>query len=1000
MSNLETEQKTKRVRSQSIFRRIMHPLGVLAILDVLLLLIVLRTIGLLPQLNRNSIEIFQKHVDNRQSYLQAQMVGKWMRLGGISERISERTEALLRTSKLDWDQLDSSAAACTPILTGVMDDLISELYTKQVTGIYITFNTHDLEAEAAAGNWQEKTGIYIRDNDPLSASSERYADLLLECAPVSMVQSRNLSTDSSWTPRFKFSAEQPYGDWLMLPYTTASAANGKLSAEDCGYWGFRADADGNLALSYTIPLILSNGRVYGVLGVDMLPGYLSTQLPSTELDSSGVYALFCSEEIIQPGESIQGTLGFVSGRPADFHTGDALTLQPSEYGGFLIDRDGTEYEVALTPLSLYSRNAPFEQQHWYILGAAPSDHLLAFSNQVRWMLIAVLALMFLLGIACALVTGWHIASPVVALRKELAAAGTNEIPKLSRTGITEVDEFAEAITSLSRDVVDSSRRFLSIMEMSSIDLGGYELNEETGFLFVTDNFFQLFGLKDVSTAGMSVAEFQSRLAQIADTYPTEQAKNGSIYAVNGRYIHVQETRIDSRCIGVAEDVTIQILERKRIEHERDYDILTGLYNRRAFFRDAGRLLEKPEALGVAVVLMIDLDNLKLLNDTYGHEWGDHYIVAGARCIQSHVPSSSILARVSGDEFNLLLYGFESRQEAEQAVERLQKGFYEAGFQLPDGKIRPIGASGGVCFVGDDTMDLKLLVKHADFAMYLVKHGGKGFFGMFDPNLYHASEVEQAKHRAFKQAIREEKIYYVFQPIVDAHTGNIHAVEALMRVRDPAIANIGEFLRIARQEDMMDEIEHLTWKHSLSSFHRLLETGVLDSKTRIFVNSQVSQLLAPTEQQLLVERFGDIRENTVMEIVETDDYSVEFSNLRDREQNLFALEFALDDFGTGYNSEKNLLELMPRYVKLDMSLVRDVDKRSDRRMLIENLILFAHKKNMIVLAEGVETIDELRCLLSMGVDMLQGYLLARPSEQPNEINPAALEVIRAAQEAAV
>lgn len=1001
MSGAKTQENKNTIKNRSIFRRIVRPLIVLTILDAVLLIVVLRAVGVLSQLNQNSYDIFKKHVDNRQSYLQAQMVGKWMQLEDLSGHINECTASLLRSGRLELDQLDSKPSVCAPIISEVMDDLIAELYSKQVSGIFITFNTHDLQAEAAAGNWQEKTGIYIRDNDPLSASSERYADLLLECAPVSVVQSMNLSTDSRWEQRFKFSAQQPYGDWLVLPYTTAAASDGKLNAEDCGYWSIRQDAYGTNALSYTIPLILPDGRVYGILGVDMLPSYLSSQLPGTELDKNGVYAFFQSEQNVREDGSIQGTLRSVSSKSARFQTSGELTLQPSHYGGFRIEQDGTDYEVALTQLSLYSRNAPFEQQHWYVLGAVPSDSLFAFTNHVRWMLIITVVLMLMLGFGCALLASWHIARPVVSLRKEMGQASKERIPRLSLTGIREVDDFAEAIIDLSRDVVNSSRRFLSIMEMSSIDMGGYELDEQSGFLFVTDNFFQLFGMNDVSPAGMTVAEFRRRMAQIADTYPIEQTEGGSIFSVAGnRYIHVQETQADSRRIGVAEDVTIQVLERKRIEHERDYDILTGIYNRRAFYRDAGRLLEKPEALGVAIVVMIDLDNLKILNDTYGHEWGDRYIVAGARCIQEHVPASSVIARVSGDEFNLLLYGFGSRQAAADAVEQLQKGFNEACFLLPDGKVRPIGASGGVCFVGDDTADLKQLIKYADFAMYLVKHGRKGFFGMFDRNLYHASEIEQSKHRAFKQVVREEKIHYVFQPIVNAHTGAIHAVEALMRVQDPEIVNTEEFLRIARQENMLDEIEHLTWHHALAAFHRLIETGVVSHKTRVFVNSQVSQILSPAEQKLLIDRFGDIRENTVMEIVETDDYSVELTKLRDREQDLFALEFALDDFGTGYNNEKNLLELMPQYVKLDMTLVRDVEKHADRRKLIENLISFAHERNMAVLAEGIETPEELRCLLSLGVDMLQGFLLARPSDHPGEINPAALELIQEMQKSAV
>ncbi|MGM9604156.1 MAG: EAL domain-containing protein [Faecousia sp.] len=988
----------REAKSRSIFRRILRPLSLLAIADALLLIMVLQAAGVLRQLNQNSFDIFKKQVDNRQSYLQSQMTGRWMQLDEIASGINRRTQALLDTGKLDLDKLDSSGAECAGLILDVVEDLIYELYAKQVSGIFVAFNTHDLQADIESGSFQEKTGIYIRDNDPLSVASEKYADLLLECAPVSVVQSLALSTDSGWEQRFKFGPDRPYESWLVGPYTVAVESGGKLDASDCGLWSLRSDSEGKQALSYSVPLILSDGRVYGVLGVELLSGYLTSQMPTAELGDRGVYGFLMTTENSAGTKISGGTLCAVNDKSASFRVGDRVELTESKYGGYTAVREGTGYSVSLTQLSLYSRNAPFEQQRWYVMGAVPTASLFAFTGQVKTTLIIAVLLMLVFGITGALIASWHIARPITALRRELETSWDKGIPQLSKTGISEVDDFAGEITSLSRDVVNSSRRFLSIMEMSSIDMGGYELDEGTGFLFVTGNFFQLFGLEDVATEGMTPAQFRQQMDRIGQFAAVEPvASGGSLYAIAGsggtRYIHVQQTLVESRCIGVAEDVTDQILERKRIEHERDYDLLTGIHNRRSFYRSAEQLLKNPEQLGVALVVMIDLDNLKSVNDTYGHELGDRYIMTGARCIREHVPEQSLIARASGDEFNLLLYGFRDRREARAAVERLQQGFRESSILLPDGQVKPMGASGGFCFAGEDTWDLQELLKRADFAMYLIKHGRKGSFGEFDPGAYHASEVEHSKHRAFRRVLQEKLVRYVYQPIVDARTGEVHACEALLRVMDSEIPNTEEFLRIARKEDALGEIEHLTWNSALSGFRRLIETGVVAPGTRIFINSQVSRLLNPAEQAQLIGQFSDLRENTVMEIVETDDGSAQLSRLQDGSLELFAREFALDDFGSGYNSEKNLLELMPRYVKLDMALVRDVQKHADRQQLLSGLIAFAHERRMLVLAEGVETAQELTCLLTLGVDLLQGFLLARPAETPGEINREAVALIR-------
>lgn len=985
-------KKNSSPRGRSIFRRILKPLCLLTILEALFLVLVLQGVGVLRQLNQNSFDLFKKQVDNRQSYLQAQMTGRWMQLDDLADDINDQTRRLLASGALELSELDSSGEQSAALILRVVDQLIAELYSKQVSGIYLVFNTHDLRADAAEGRWAEKTGIYIRDNDPLSVASEKYADLLLECAPVPVVQSLTLSTDSGWEQRFKFGTSQPYGQWLTEPYTAAAESGGRLDASDCGLWSLRYDAQGSPALSYSLPLILPDGRVYGVLGVELLSGYLASQMPTAELDEKGAYALLMTTE--EPEQLTGGTLCAVNDRSGSFRLGSQVTLTPSDCGGYTVTQGGTGYSVSLTRLSLYSRNAPFEQQRWYVMGAVPTARLFAFTAEVRATLVVTVILMLAFGSVGALLASWHIARPITALRRELETSWDRGIPQLSSTGISEVDDFAGEITSLSRDVVNSSRRFLSIMEMSSIDMGGYELEEESGFLFVTDNFFRLLGLEDATAE--NPAQFRRQMTRVAASAVVEPATDGGkVYAIdNGsggtRYIHVQETQVESRHIGVAEDVTAQILERKRIEYERDYDLLTGICNRRAFYRDGDQLLRSPQ-LGIAVGVMIDLDNLKGVNDTYGHEWGDRYIVAGTQCIQEHVPEHSLIARVSGDEFSLLLYGFRDCQEARAAVAELQRGFRESSFLLPDGQTKAIGASGGFCFAQGE--QLRELMKRADYAMYLIKHGRKNAFGEFDPGLYQASETEREKLRAFRRVLREGRFCYVYQPIVDTRTGQVHAYEALLRVEDEEFSGTEEFLRMARKENALDEIERMTWHNALSGFRRLMEDGLVSAEARIFINSQVGRLLGPEEQKELIRQFGDLRENTVMEVVETDDVSAHLSRLRDGSLELYARCFALDDFGTGYNSEKNLLELMPRYVKLDMVLVRKVHEHGDRQRLISGLIGFAHEQNMLVLAEGVESLAELACLLDLGVDLIQGFLLARPARTPEELNPDALTLIR-------
>lgn len=291
------------------------------------------------------------------------------------------------------------------------------------------------------------------------------------------------------------------------------------------------------------PLILDDGTVYGVVGVELLTSYLTTQLPSNELQNTdhGTYLLATTDADLKRDDVINVRTAFLTGEDADKNMPQTLTLYRDEMD-WMFWLDGEEQYATLQQLGLYSRNAPFSGEAWLLIGTVAKNDLYRFSHSVRNLLVMAALLAAVVGLVCSVVVARQLAKPVAQLSKELARAKNDHVsvPEFSRTGIRELDQFASAIVQLSRE------------------------NEE-------------------ATA----------------------------------------------------------LERRRIEHERDYDILTGLYNRQAFQRVCENLFAKPETLGHAALLMTDLDNLKTINDTYGHDWGDQYLrqtAAAWRPVPRRAPS--------------------------------------------------------------------------------------------------------------------------------------------------------------------------------------------------------------------------------------------------------------------------------------------------------------------------------------------------------------------------
>ena len=450
-------------------------------------------------------------------------------------------------------------------------------------------------------------------------------------------------------------------------------------------------------------------------------------------------------------------------------------------------------------------------------------------------------------------------------------------------------------------------------------------------------------------------------------------------------------------VGLAEDVTAATQERLRIERERDYDVLTGLYNRQAFHRVSHELFQNPERLGVAALLMMDLDDLKHINDTYGHDWGDHYIQNTGRCIAEHSPPGTVCARLSGDEFLLLFYGYPGREQLREKLEALTRAMQQAVVVLPSGSDLHISISGGVAWYPEDGKDLKTLKKYADFAMYQVKQSRKGQVGDFDIGVYHREEYAAQTQREFLQLLREEQVYYYFQPIFSAQTGRVVAYEALMRVNTPTLTSPSQVMALAHELDRLYDIERITMFHSSEAFEKLQSRGLIRKDALLFVNSIANVNLNDEDIQEYHRRYPDLLKQLVVEITEQEDLD---RACLERKRNIpgFSGAFALDDYGTGYSNELNLLELSPRYIKIDISIIRGIEKDPDKQQIVSNIVAYAHARSMQILAEGIEDEIQLRKVIDLGVDLLQGYYLCRPAAVPTPIASEALDVIRAANAA--
>lgn len=725
-------------KSTPIFRKILIPLMILVVVEVFLMVFSLFGQGLLSELRKNEQDVLTGRVVARKNYLESVMINDWMNIGTTVQRVVDQTQLLRDQGIISLDTLDDSAANCEVLMRDCAPYLIEMMRSNHVTGAYIIINTEDLSEGASNGNAsKDKPGIYLYDADPTSTPSERNEDILIKLSPRGVVRDLFIATDVNWDVQFRFNGASPDAyDYLYYPFQAAYQGHSD-NWQNIGYWTTTPKEHSNCteaALSYSVPLILEDGTVFGVLGVELSESYLRKLLPVSELDEDGAGAYFiaqCHEE----EKEFSHVLGF----------GNLSGLVEGEDGRFAVNTQ-THY-VNTSPLRLYNSNVPFAYHQWVIAGGLPQHTMLRFVRKMVFAMAIAVVIALVMGVLCSLLLSYMLQRPVARLIQDLRAKDTSQNIKLTATGIREIDQMAHAIMNLSQDVIESGRKFSEIISMASVHLAGYEIDRDKNTLFLTEDFFSIFGMEDVPQAGMGVHQFEQLMQQLrryelkdetlSDGYLLRIPVNG-----NDRFVRMRIMNNDSHIFGLAEDVTQSIREKQIIEYERDHDALTNLYNRRAFRRRVQSLLDnQEEPIACGALIMMDLDNLKLINDTYGHEYGDRYLKHMADAIVRARTNHVCYARISGDEFNVFIYGYDGREEIEAQIRHLKTEIDNSILVLPDGKKQALRASGGVAWYPQDSTSFDDLIKYADYAMYRVKQQRKGEFQVFCKESYETRDLQ-------------------------------------------------------------------------------------------------------------------------------------------------------------------------------------------------------------------------------------------------------------------
>lgn len=449
-----TRHKPSGARAErSIFGTIFKAMVGVLLVEVALLVASIYAMQVGPQLDQNAEDILAMQVENRSRYIQT-ILNDAQELSTLESEINALTQELLDSGRIDLATLDSSSITAYPLLEAATPKLIAALRSRPVTGIFLVLNTHDLN-ERSAGKCLPS--IYLRDLDPDASPSDNNSDLLFERAPAQLVQEQSIATDKSWSPALTYRAKAR--GYLYAPFQAAYDDGAQLSPADYGHWTitpYALKGDDRQAIYYSQPLILPDGTVYGVIGVELLTSYLAEKLPCAELqgDGSGLYLLACSNVTLNPDTLSLDLAPVLCSGSSAFASGTTAAASRRGTGCFRLVQDHVTYTASVMPLNLYNRNAPFSGDHWCLVGMVPTANLSAFSNRVQQLLFLTVLLTLIAGFLASFLVSERMSKPVHQLSAAVAKAQENAVamPQLPTTGIMEVDQFASAITHLSEDV--------------------------------------------------------------------------------------------------------------------------------------------------------------------------------------------------------------------------------------------------------------------------------------------------------------------------------------------------------------------------------------------------------------------------------------------------------------------------------------------------------------------------------------------------------------------
>ena len=616
----------------------------------------------------------------------------------------------------------------------------------------------------------------------------------------------------------------------------------------------------------------------------------------------------------------------------------------------------------------------------------------------RYILSILAAEVAAISAGTALVVFVLVTLPIRRISDELHRLRDSESPMLRTPAGNEADEIGrlvDDVNSLIRNLNDRTTRLSKAQHIAH--LGSWEWEFTTGSLAWSDEMYRILGSAPqefpATIDGLFSATHPDDRRMLADAIYAA-ARDGKGFGIDHRILRPDgaervvhaEAEVDSseagkpaRVLGTLHDVTEYRHAMTSLQHLANHDPLTGLPNRLLLQDRINQLVADTDGDGcLMAVMFLDLDRFKNINDTLGHETGDALLREVAERLRACVRVRDTVARVGGDEFAIILHGIAGPDDAAQIAQKILNTL-EPVFEVA-GRELFITASIGITIYPFEDRKLEHLLRNADAAMYGAKELGRNTFRFYDAELNHRATKRLTLEMELRQALKRGEFVLNYQPQVSLITGAIIGTEALIRWQHPDLGLIppGEFIPLAEETGLIIPIGEWVLRTACTQARTWQEMG---HELELAVNLSARQF----EHRDLAHWVRDILRETGLEAGRLNLELTE-SLLTCNTPTIVAamnvlhglgVGFSIDDFGTGYSSLAYLKRFPIGTLKIDRSFILDVPNDTGNTAISRTIIAMAHGLGMRVIAEGIETLDQLDFVRTHRCDAIQGYYFSPP-----------------------